>query len=93
MEWGRHADVGGVGWYPHSGFLHLHTGSVRNWDLDNDGLQDLLIAPGGTPLASSAKGEILVNRPGTLIVGGRKPPIILPGEVLASSVNGPVFPG
>ena len=28
---------GGVGWYPHSGFIHLDTGPVRNWDLDNEG--------------------------------------------------------
>jgi uncharacterized protein YcbK (DUF882 family) len=76
---------GGVGWYPHSGFIHLDTGPVRNWDLDNDGLQDLLITARGTPLGSSGKGEMLVNGPGTLIVGGRKPPVILPGKVLASS--------
>jgi uncharacterized protein YcbK (DUF882 family) len=76
---------GGVGWYPHSGFIHLDTGPVRNWDLDSDGLQDLLITARGTPLAPSAKGEMLVNGPGTLIVGGRKPPVILPGKVLASS--------
>src|ERR1700733_43684 len=24
---------GGVGWYPHSGFMHLDSGPVRNWDL------------------------------------------------------------
>jgi uncharacterized protein YcbK (DUF882 family) len=76
---------GGVGWYPHSGFIHLDTGPVRNWDLDNDGLQDLLITARGTPLGSSGKGEMLVNGPGTLIVGGRKPPVVLPGKVLASS--------
>ena len=35
---------GGVGWYPHSGFIHLDTGPVHNWDLDEDGLQDLLTA-------------------------------------------------
>ena len=75
---------GGVGWYPHSGFIHLVTGPVRNWDLDNDGLQDLLIAPRGTPTAPTGKGEMLVNGPGTLIVGGHKPPVILPGKVLAS---------
>ena len=34
---------GGVGWYPHSGFIHLDSGPVRNWDLDSDGLQDLLV--------------------------------------------------
>ena len=76
---------GGVGWYPHSGFIHLDTGPVRNWDLDNDGLQDLLIAPRGTSPAPIGTGEMLVNGPGTLIVGGHKPPVILPGKVLALS--------
>ena len=76
---------GGVGCYPRSGFMHLDTGPVRNWDLDTDGLQDLLITARGTPLGPSANGEMLVNGPGTLIVGGRKPPVILPGKVLASS--------
>ena len=76
---------GGVGWYPHSGFIHLDTGPVRNWDLDNDGLQDLLIAARSTPLGRSVKGEVLIDGPGTLIVGGRTPPVILPGKVLASS--------
>jgi hypothetical protein len=28
---------GGVGWYPRSGFIHLNTGPVRNWDLDIEG--------------------------------------------------------
>lgn len=76
---------GGVGWYPYSGFIHLDSGPVRNWDLDNDGLQDLLITARGTLLGRSAKGEMLVNGPGTLIVGGRKPPVILPGKVPAAS--------
>src|SRR5215469_14242615 len=62
---------GGVGWYPYSGFIHLDCGPVRNWDLDNDGLQDLLVAARGTPFAPSGKGEILVNGPGTMIIGGR----------------------
>ena len=34
---------GGVGWYPHSKFIHLDTGPVRNWDLDAEGLQDALL--------------------------------------------------
>jgi uncharacterized protein YcbK (DUF882 family) len=29
----------GVGWYPHSGFIHLDTGPVRNWDLDEKELR------------------------------------------------------
>jgi uncharacterized protein YcbK (DUF882 family) len=75
---------GGVGWYPRSGFIHLDTGPVRNWDLDELGLQDLLITGRSAPKDPAAKGEMLVNGPGTLIVGGRKPPIILPGRVLSS---------
>src|SRR6516164_6654616 len=73
---------GGVGWYPHSGFIHLDTGPVRNWDLDSDGLQDVLITARGAPLGSSGKGEMLVNGPGTLIIGGGKPPMVLAGRVL-----------
>jgi len=75
---------GGVGWYPHSGFIHLDSGPVRNWDLETDGLQNLLIAARGTPSFPSGKGEVLVNGPGTVIIGGHKPPVILPGKVLAS---------
>jgi uncharacterized protein YcbK (DUF882 family) len=37
---------GGVGWYPHSGFIHIDTGPVRNWTLDQDGLRDLLLFDG-----------------------------------------------
>ena len=76
---------GGVGWYPRSGFIHLDTGPVRNWDLDNEGLQDLLITPRATPLGPSSKGEMMVNGAGTLIVSGHKPPVVLAGRVLSSS--------
>lgn len=76
---------GGVGWYPRSGFIHLDTGPVRNWDLENEGLQDLLITPRGAPFAPNGKGVMLFNGPGTLIIGGGKPSVILPGKVLASS--------
>jgi uncharacterized protein YcbK (DUF882 family) len=37
---------GGVGWYPHSGFIHIDTGPVRNWTLDERGLDGLLIFDG-----------------------------------------------
>src|SRR5271169_3088124 len=76
---------GEVGWHPNSGFIHLDTGPARNWDLDNEGLQDLLIAPRATPLGPTPKGEMLVNGPGTLIIGGHKPSVVLPGKVLSSS--------
>jgi len=36
---------GGVGWYPHSGFIHLDVGPVRNWTLDESGLANLLGDP------------------------------------------------
>jgi uncharacterized protein YcbK (DUF882 family) len=34
---------GGVGWYPRSHFLHIDTGAVRNWELGDTDLQNLLI--------------------------------------------------
>ena len=34
---------GGVGWYPRSGFFHLDSGPVRNWTLDGQGLDQLLL--------------------------------------------------
>jgi uncharacterized protein YcbK (DUF882 family) len=42
MQAARAMKRGGVGWYPHSGFLHIDTGPVRNWDLDESGLGSLL---------------------------------------------------
>jgi uncharacterized protein YcbK (DUF882 family) len=38
---------GGVGWYPQSHFIHVDTGPVRNWDLGDRNLQELLIEPSG----------------------------------------------
>ena len=75
---------GGVGWYPHSGFIHLDTGPVRNWDLDEDGLQDLLTTRRTTPAGPPQKGEMLVSGPGTLVVGRGRPPVLLPGRVLSA---------
>jgi len=37
---------GGVGWYPHSHFVHLDTGPTRNWEMDGTGLDRLLSAGG-----------------------------------------------
>ena len=75
---------GGVGWYSHSGFIHLDTGPVRNWDLDEDGLQDLLTTRRTTPAGPPQKGEMLVSGPGTLVVGRGRPPVLLPGRVLSA---------
>ena len=34
---------GGVGWYPRSGFIHIDSGPVRNWTLDGQGYDGLLV--------------------------------------------------
>ncbi len=33
---------GGVGWYPHSDFIHLDSGPTRNWELDGGNFDRLL---------------------------------------------------
>jgi hypothetical protein len=46
MTKARAMERGGVGWYPHSGFIHIDTGPVRNWNLDEGGLDGLLVFDG-----------------------------------------------
>ena len=46
MAAARAMQRGGVGWYPHSGFIHIDTGPVRNWSLDEGGLGNLLLFDG-----------------------------------------------
>jgi uncharacterized protein YcbK (DUF882 family) len=66
METARSMQRGGVGWYPHSGFIHLDTGPVRNWTLEMRGLDRMLfnlqefLARGG--LSVSQRGELLAGR-------------------------------
>lgn len=43
MQAAREIRRGGVGWYPSSGFVHLDSGPVRNWDLDGRGFGTLLL--------------------------------------------------
>src|SRR5437763_2113520 len=43
MHAARAMTRGGVGWYPHSGFFHIDTGPVRNWTLEQRGLDSLLL--------------------------------------------------
>ena len=47
MNAARAMQRGGVGWYPHSDFIHIDTGPVRNWTLDGTGLDNLLLFDGG----------------------------------------------
>jgi uncharacterized protein YcbK (DUF882 family) len=80
MAAARSMKLGGVGWYPHSGFIHLDTGRVRNWDIDSGGLEELLVASPARAV-SAPKGKMLVDGPGRIIVGGGKAPVVLSGRV------------
>jgi uncharacterized protein YcbK (DUF882 family) len=68
MDAARRMQRGGVGWYPHSGFIHIDTGPVRNWTLDETGLDYLLLfdgshwrLAGGGGLFSGAKHPLTVG--------------------------------
>jgi len=78
MEAARGMQHGGVGWYPHSGFMHIDTGPVRNWDLDETGLGNLLFD--GRQIRFNDKGELVVSTGHghgmPLMVGGGRPPTV-----------------
>jgi len=57
MRVARALQRGGVGWYPESGFIHIDTGPVRNWDFDQSGLESL-IANGPPPSVPSSSKPI-----------------------------------
>ena len=50
MRAARAMERGGVGWYPRSGFLHIDSGPVRNWNLDEGGLVPVLTGRPGREL-------------------------------------------
>src|SRR5205814_5537479 len=62
MTKARAMERGGVGWYPHSGFIHIDTGPVRNWTLDERGLDGLLVFDGRS-LKIDGKGQVLLGGP------------------------------
>jgi uncharacterized protein YcbK (DUF882 family) len=60
MEAARGMKRGGVGWYPHSGFMHIDSGPVRNWDLDETGLGNLLFD--GVQIRFDDRGQLVISR-------------------------------
>src|SRR5262245_61498704 len=60
MSAARATKRGGVGWYPHSGFIHIDTGPVRNWTLEERGLDGLLEFD-GRHLMIDGKGEVVLG--------------------------------
>jgi uncharacterized protein YcbK (DUF882 family) len=71
---------GGVGWYPHSGFFHIDAGPVRNWTLDEKGL-DLLLVSRRHEMATSARRNHLVL-PGMELSGDPLPRLANSGQPL-----------
>jgi uncharacterized protein YcbK (DUF882 family) len=73
MSAARGAKRGGVGWYPYSGFVHIDTGPVRNWDLNERGLDRLL---------EFDPSQFRIGRHGELTLGDSGRPLT-PAERLA----------
>src|SRR5438552_16864006 len=67
MKAARAMQRGGVGWYPHSSFMHIDTGPVRNWDLDRSGLGTLLA--GRHRIRFNKRGDMLVSSRGRMVGG------------------------
>jgi uncharacterized protein YcbK (DUF882 family) len=78
MQAARAMRCGGVGWYPNSGFIHIDSGPVRNWDLDDTGLGNLLFD--GRQIHFNDKGELVISaghgHGAPLTVGGGRPPTV-----------------
>jgi uncharacterized protein YcbK (DUF882 family) len=64
---------GGVGWYPHSGFIHIDTGPVRNWTLDEQGLDGLLVFDGR---------RLKLDRGNRVLLGGPWQPLTVPQRLI-----------
>ena len=75
MKTARAMQRGGVGWYPHSSFMHIDTGPVRNWDIDKKDRGTLLV--GSRKIQFDKHGRMLVAKANS--VSG-KMPAVLRGE-------------
>lgn len=84
MKAARAMQRGGVGWYPHSSFMHIDSGPVRNWTLDHVGLGTLLV--GNRKVRFDKHGHVLVSSNGhsKIVVGGRAPDVVRGGQATAS---------
>jgi uncharacterized protein YcbK (DUF882 family) len=60
MSRARAMKRGGVGWYPRSNFIHIDTGPVRNWNMDESGLDNLLLQ--GRPMIIGGGNSPLLFR-------------------------------
>ena len=67
MKAARKMQRGGVGWYPHSSFMHIDTGPVRNWDLEQRDRGALLV--GNRKIQFDKKGRILLVKGNQVTVG------------------------
>lgn len=78
MQAARAMKRGGVGWYPNSHFIHIDSGPVRNWDLDDTGLGRLLFD--GKEIHFNDKGELVITAGRghgiPLMVRGGRPPTV-----------------
>src|SRR5437870_7323391 len=77
MKAARAMQRGGVGWYPHSSFMHIDTGPVRNWDLDHPKLVTLLV--GNRRVQFNKRGKMLVTG-NARTVGAKVQTAMLRGE-------------
>src|SRR6202035_2575339 len=62
MTKARAMQRGGVGWYPQSGFIHIDTGPIRNWTLDERGLDGFWICD-GRRLSLDGTSQVLLGGP------------------------------
>src|SRR5207248_8330220 len=76
----RTLQSGGVGWYPHSAFFHIDTGPVRNWTLDERGLDTLLLDHRKELVISGRRNRLIL--PGMEHSGDRLPRLANSGRLL-----------
>lgn len=70
MKAARAMQRGGVGWYPHSSFMHIDTGPVRNWDLDHPKLVTLIA--GNRRTQFDKHGRVLASANSKAVAGKTK---------------------